>query len=400
MELVRWFTSIGRNDVAIAGGKGANVGEMARAGLATPPGFVLLTAAYRMFVEANELQGEIERLARSIDEAGTAVEEVSLAIKGLFERGAMPAEIEKAALAAYSELGEGAVAVRSSATAEDMEEASFAGQQESYLNIQSKDEVLSAVRRCWSSLWTARAIAYRARQGIAPEVVALAVMIQRMVFASAAGVLFTANPLTGDTGEMVINAAWGLGEAVVAGAVTPDMLVVEKRNGALKRLHVGNKLLMTIALEHGTMEGPVPDEMRAARVLTDEQVAELVRLGRAVEDTFGSPQDIEWAIADRQVFALQARPITTMLQGKSALNQGKRVPPGDDDWDREECVAPQPFDLWTRTNVGENMPFPLTPLTATNFPRLFQLESAQAKPGETQSQGTRRFYGRIYIIHV
>ncbi|MGE5674435.1 MAG: PEP/pyruvate-binding domain-containing protein [Mycobacterium leprae] len=214
MELIREFTALRAADVALAGGKGANLGEMLRAGLPVPPGFVLLTDAYRAFVTANGLQDEIERLANSASPDDTAsLDAASEAIRALFAQGQIPAAVGEAVASAYRDLGAGLVAVRSSATAEDLPGASFAGQQDTYLNIDGEAAVLEATRRCWASLWTPRAIAYRANHGIAPSAVTLAVVVQRLVTADVAGILFTANPVNGRRDQMVID-----GES---GTVTP-----------------------------------------------------------------------------------------------------------------------------------------------------------------------------------
>lgn len=189
------------------------------------------------------------------------------------------------------------VAVRSSATAEDLPEASFAGQQETYLNVCDETALMTAVKHCWSSLWTGRAIAYRARQGIAPDAVGLAVVVQQMIPAQAAGILFTVNPVTGARDEVIVNAAWGLGEAIVAGQVTPDTVVVDKATLRVKHVEIGDKAVMTAPTEAGTAEVEVDAARRAQAALTPEQAAELARLGVAVEAHFGGPQDIEWAIA-------------------------------------------------------------------------------------------------------
>jgi len=208
MSYVMRFAELGRGDIAVAGGKGANLGELTRAGLPVPPGFVLTTAAYRAFTAGVE--------------AGD---------RAVFTSRPIPQDMAREITEAWTALGEGPVAVRSSATAEDLEGASFAGQQDTYLNVRGAAALLDAVRECWASLWTERAVAYRARQGIDPAEVALAVVVQRMVEADAAGVMFTANPTNGRRDEVVLSAAWGLGESVVGGAVTTDDRSEERRVG-------------------------------------------------------------------------------------------------------------------------------------------------------------------------
>jgi phosphoenolpyruvate synthase/pyruvate phosphate dikinase len=292
MTYIRPFEQLSAADVGLAGGKGANLGELTQAGFPVPPGFVLTTAAYRHFVQANNLQEAITAVlpqAALHDPAELA--RAATVIARHFAAGRVPAEIADDLCRAYLALGGGLVAVRSSATAEDLPTASFAGQQETFLNVRGAEAVLEATRRCWASLWTARAMAYRARQGIPPDSVSLAVVIQQMVAAEAAGVLFTAHPVTGDPNEMVINAVRGSGEALVGGQVTPEEIVVGWPTWAVRR-----------------RDSP------AGRVLTDAQAVELARLGERIESHYGRPQDIEWAWADGRFHVLQARPITTPVQ--------------------------------------------------------------------------------------
>jgi phosphoenolpyruvate synthase/pyruvate phosphate dikinase len=217
------------------GGKGMSLAKMANAGLPIPGGFHVTTEAYRHFVSENGIQPRILEALKRVDVADpTTLEPVSQAIGRLFAEGRIPAEIVEAVSAAYKTLNDIPVAVRSSATAEDLPGASFAGQQETYLNICGTEAVLEAVKKCWASLWTARAIAYRARQTIDPDVVALAAVVQELVFADAAGVLFTANPINGKRDEIMITATWGLGEAIVSGTVTPDTLTGHDRSDRIR----------------------------------------------------------------------------------------------------------------------------------------------------------------------
>jgi rifampicin phosphotransferase len=315
MEWVRWFAQLDRESLPLAGGKGANLGETSRAGLPVPPGFVLLTPAYRAFVAEAGVQESIVRLAVT-----AAPDEATAAIRALFESAPIPVPVAEAVRQAYAELGGGPVAVRSSATAEDLPGASFAGQQETYLNVIGEDAVLAAVRRCWSSLWTARAISYRVRQEIDPGSVALAVVIQQQVDAEVAGVLFTANPVTGRRTEMVVDGAWGLGEAVVSGRVTPDQWVAVGATGAVLQERLACKELMTVRADGepvpgvgGTLERPVPAELRNRPCLDAAGVAALVAMGRQVAAHYGAPQDLEWALAGGRFYLLQARPITTLF---------------------------------------------------------------------------------------
>jgi len=301
--------------LATVGGKGANLSQLVRAGFPVPTGFLVSTAAYRAFVQDNDLQQQIVARARS--GAATDFEAVSAAIRQLFERANIPSTVAAAIQQAYAALGPAGkalvpLAVRSSATAEDLPGASFAGQQETYLNVRGEQALLQAVKRCWASLWTPRALAYRARQGIDPATVSLAVVAQVLVPASAAGVLFTANPLTGARDEIVIDAAWGLGEAIVSGLVTPDHLIADKATGTLKQVVVADKTVMTAPTASGTEERAVEANRRHAQVLDTAQVAQLVRLGSAIEAHYQTPQDIEWCLAGEEFWIVQSRPITTL----------------------------------------------------------------------------------------
>lgn len=242
-----------------AGGKGAALSELARAGLPVPGGFHVTTAAYQEFVTSTGVADRIRaELAAAYGPDGDADADTAAGagarIRALFEEGPLPSALEQAIAKAYADLGDGArtVAVRSSATAEDLPDLSFAGQQDTYLNISGERALLGAVRKCWASLWTDRALAYRARAGIAHEDVSLAVVVQELVAADAAGVMFTVDPLGGRADRLVVNAAWGLGEAVVSGLVTPDTLVVERAGLVVVEERVAAKEVMTVPTAEGT----------------------------------------------------------------------------------------------------------------------------------------------------
>jgi rifampicin phosphotransferase len=255
-----------------------------------------------------------------------------------------------AAYQKLSENGESAVAVRSSATAEDLPGMSFAGQQETYLNVRGAEALLEGVKNCWASLWTARAMAYRARQGVDPATVSLAVVVQKMVESEAAGVMFTANPTNGRRDQVTISAAWGLGESVVNGSVTPDSIVLEKGSWRVLSRETANKEVMTVYSESGTEERPMPEARRRQPVLDDGAAAELARFGKRIEDHYGTAQDIEWALAGGEFFIVQSRPIT-------ALPKPMADPPTD--WS-----VPIPKGTYWRASIVEQMPDPLSPLFA------------------------------------
>ncbi|MCP9000389.1 PEP-utilizing enzyme [Pseudarthrobacter sp. RMG13] len=359
MTYVNSLGDLGAADIAMAGGKAVGLGGLIQAGLPVPPGFVLNTAAYSHFVEANQLEARIQELATLSPQASPQdYADASERIRTLFTAGTIPAAIAAELGAAYGRLsdarlddgGETAVAVRSSATAEDLAAASFAGQQETYLNVRGAEALSAAVIDCWASLWTARAMAYRARAGVGPDSVRLAVVVQRMVEAEAAGVMFTANPANGRRDEIAISAAWGLGESVVSGAVTTDDVVVEAGTGAVVSRHTADKAVMTVYAEHGTREQPVAAARRRAPVLDDTSATELAAYGTRSADHFGAPQDIEWARAGDGFFILQSRPITALPE-----------PAADtpDTW-----PVPYPKGMYFRASIVEQLPDPLSPLFA------------------------------------
>jgi rifampicin phosphotransferase len=305
--LVAALEQLGRHDLARAGGKAANLGELISAGFPVPDGFVVTTAAYDEFVAHNRLVETIARALREEKGSGTT-------IRAAFEAAPIPPQIEQDILDVYRELGGGPVAVRSSATAEDLPEAAFAGQQDTFLNVIGEQALLDTVRRCWASLWTERAIAYRERQGIDQQTVKLAVVVQQMVPAEVAGVMFTANPVTGARDEIVIDASPGLGEAVVSGQVTPDRFVLRKRwwiwNIAERR--PGRREVIIRARSGGGTEHVEGAAATDVLALPDRALRRLARLGAAIERHFGRPQDVEWAWADGKASILQARPITAL----------------------------------------------------------------------------------------
>jgi rifampicin phosphotransferase len=313
--LILPFAEIDRGALPVAGGKAANLGELVRAEFPVPPGFCVTTAAYDMVAQDIGLEptlaaladadtGDTERLAGLAAEARSSLTGASV-----------PDVLGRAIGEAYGELGDGApVAVRSSATAEDLPGASFAGQQDTYLNVVGVESVLDAVQRCWASLWTDRAVSYRATHGIDPRGVRLAVVVQRMVDASVAGVLFTANPVTGKRHQAVIDASSGLGEAVVSGAVNPDHFVANTATGEIVERRLGDKRVAIVAGPGGGTERVELDADGHAASLSDGQILALAKLGGRVEEHYGAPQDTEWAIdADDRVWLLQARPITTLF---------------------------------------------------------------------------------------
>jgi phosphohistidine swiveling domain-containing protein len=379
MRFIRHLDDLGRDDLEIAGGKGANLGELIKAGLPVPPGFVLTTAAYRYFVAASGIGDQVLAAAGLPPDAGLeAYQEPSAQIRSLFGSWSVPDSMAQEVLDACGPLSGQPLAVRSSATTEDLAGASFAGQQDTFLNVRGIDPLLAAIRDCWASLWTSRAMAYRARQGIDPAGLALAVVVQQMVPADAAGVMFTANPTNGRRDETVISAAWGLGESVVSGAVTTDDVVVEKKTGQVRTRTTADKAVMTVYTDQtdradqadqadrrdgrdardggsdkpggGTQERPVPESQRTRAVLDDRAASALAELGARIETHFGAPQDIEWARAGEEFWIVQARPITALPEPAAAQPT---------DW-----PLPDPRAVYFRASIVEQLPDPLTPLFA------------------------------------
>jgi len=310
--LILDFTQIHKDDVLIAGGKGANLGEMTAAGINVPKGFVITADAYREFLKENHID---EFIAHGLKQAHTdehTLSAVAAEFRKKITAGHFPTELEKEIRAKYAELGESKrVAVRSSATAEDLPDASFAGQQETYLNVQGINDVLLQIRNCYASLWGERAVSYRLNQGYDQSAVAIAVVIQKMVESEKAGVLFTVNPVTYNKDEMQINASYGLGESVVSGRVTADSYIVNK-NGAIREVSIGSKETQIVYADKHTKEEPVSPEKRAARALNDTEIAGLVQDGLKIEKHYGMPMDIEWAIQNNQIYIVQARAITAL----------------------------------------------------------------------------------------
>ncbi|MFH0904208.1 MAG: phosphoenolpyruvate synthase [Methanobacteriota archaeon] len=341
-DMVLWLEEVGKEDIAIVGGKGASLGEMIHAELPVPLGFAVTAQAFRRFIDENGIAEKLfGSLDVNVDDAEILRGAEKTAKKIVFD-AKVPADIEKSIRSKYKELckregDEVYVAVRSSATAEDLPDASFAGQQDTFLNIKGEANVLEAVKKCWASLYGARAIYYRVKQGFDHSKVNLCAVVQIMVDAEKAGVLFSSHPSTGEQ-VTIIEGAWGLGESVVSGSVSPDYYVIDKRNKKIMERKVATKNIMHIRdpKTGKTVELPTPDDKKNAKVLEDDEILKLVELGEIVEDLYGIPQDVEWAIKDHKIFMLQSRPITTIKKKKeskekaatSAMLEGLGASPG------------------------------------------------------------------------
>jgi pyruvate,water dikinase len=338
--LILWFEELGKDDIPLVGGKCANLGEMINAGIPVPPGFAVTAYAYKRFIEETGIAQKIyDILDETITDPGNPAqyEEASKKIRRIIESTPIPKDIRDAIVEAYRELSERVglkdvyVAVRSSATAEDLPGASFAGQQETYLNVRGEEEVLESVRKCWSSLFTPRAIFYRTEKGFRHEKVLISVAVQKMVNSRSAGVMFTLHPVTGDRNIIVIESVWGLGEAIVSGAVSPDHFEVDKNT-----LKIVVKNIVKKEVEYvrdpktgKTVHAKVPPERQEAPSLTDEEVVELAKIAKRIEQHYGTPQDIEFAV-DRDLpfpqnlFIVQSRPETvwSMKEVEVAASSG------------------------------------------------------------------------------
>lgn len=317
MKLVAWFNEVDRNHIALAGGKGANLGEMTKVGLPVPPGFVVTADAYSQFLSQSGLQPEIERCIGGADTSKhDELQRVAADIKRLINGATIPAEVTVQIARVFGELNAGPVAVRSSATAEDLAEASFAGQQSTFLNVHAS-ALNGAVQNCWASLFESQAISYRERHGFKHMDVRIAVVVQEMVQSRRSGVMFTVHPVTGDHDKIVIEAAYGLGEAVVSGAVTPDMYIVDRQS-----LQIEEK--MASPQERELVRNPdaspsdeanvwaeIAPERGQMQKLSDDEVSQLAELGCRIEAHYGTPQDIEWAEEGGRFYVVQSRPVTT-----------------------------------------------------------------------------------------
>ena len=313
------FEDLNKSDIGIAGGKGANLGELTQAGIPVPPGFVVTAETYQKFMEDAGINDKVMDILDKIDINDTkALQAAAEEIKGIINSAPIPDDMILFITEAYNQLcqrvGEDDtdVAIRSSATAEDLPEASFAGQQDTFLHVSGNDEVIEYIRKCWASLFEARAIFYREENDFEHSKVYIAVVVQKMANADKAGVMFTVNPSTGEE-IALIEGSWGLGESVVSGDVTPDNYQVDKKNNEIINVTISDKKVMYTNDENGTsVKVDVPEDKRNERVLSDSELIQLTEMGKRVQAHYGEPMDIEWAFENGVLFLLQARPITTL----------------------------------------------------------------------------------------
>jgi pyruvate,water dikinase len=387
------------DDASAVGGKAGGLTRLARAGLPVPPGFVLTADAFRAYLDAHGID---------VSDGAAAAERL--------RTSSWPAELRTEIERAYEDLrqetGGQPVAVRSSATAEDSAGASFAGQHATLLNIQGTEALLDAVIACWASLFSEHAAMYRRTQQVQDERPAMAVVVQALVPSDASGVAFTLDPVSGDRDLVMIEAAWGLGEAVVAGIVSPDNYAVRKSDGAMVRKHIAEKHLRIVSdAEGGTRQESLPPDLAKQPVLSDDQAAEIARIAASIEELHGAPQDIEWALAEGRFYLLQARPITAMGGGAPPVAGGAAVAPATpgpapapapEEWISEFDSHTDPNTIWTSANVQEVLPDQLSPFGCSVTAKLIEdfgtepIERMGVKL-ENPDPFSAYFYGRAFL---
>lgn len=313
MELLRDFSKLDKEDVVIAGGKGASLGEMTRAGMPVPPGFVVLSNAFEKFLEETDLNIEIDSILHTVNHSEMhTVEDASEKIRALILEAEMPKDIEGEIQKFFKILNAQYVAVRSSATAEDSSTAAWAGQLDSFLNT-TKKNLLENVKKCWASLFTPRAIFYRFEKNLHKQKISVAVVVQKMIESEVSGVVFSVHPVTQDRNQLIIEAGFGLGEAIVSGQITPDSYVVEKQP---RRIIDKNIETQTRGLYRSTKDDnewqEIPEERGKVPALSDTQILELTDIILGIENHYGFPCDIEWAFEGGKFYIVQSRPITTL----------------------------------------------------------------------------------------
>jgi len=315
--LTLFFRDIDKDSLPDVGGKGANLGEMTQAKFPVPNGFAVTVASYDIFLEENKISEQINNLLKDVNvDNPDELQNASEKVQKLVSKAEVPESVKKDVLKSYWKLSgafkKALVAVRSSATAEDLPGMSFAGQQATFLNIKGDSSLLLAVRDCWASLFTARAIFYRAQNNIKTEKVKISVIVQKMVQSEISGIAFTVHPVTENRDHMVIEAGYGLGEAIVGGMVTPDTYVISKKNKTILDKNISKQKMMIVRSPKGTKEKVVPKIKQSEQKLADKKIFELAEICKNIEKHYKKPQDIEWALEKGKFYITQARPITTL----------------------------------------------------------------------------------------
>ena len=312
MEIIKSFKEISNKNVKTAGGKAASLGEMTKAGFLVPPGFVILADAFEKFIKETDIEPEIEAMWDRINIEDTEnIEENSEIIRDVILKKKFPEELGKEILKAFDKLGAKYVAVRSSATAEDSKIDAWAGQLESYLYA-TKDNLLENVQKCWASLYTPRALFYRVERKMRRKQISVAVAVQKMVNSEISGVCFTVHPVTKDKDQMIIEACYGLGEALVQGIITPDSYVIEKSTFDLLDINIGSQSKQITKNHKGVITKSVSESLKEKQKLSEEQIKELAKICIDIEKYYKDPRDIEWALEKGKFYITQARPITTL----------------------------------------------------------------------------------------
>ncbi|MEE9150355.1 MAG: PEP/pyruvate-binding domain-containing protein, partial [Thermoplasmata archaeon] len=347
---IKWLREISKKDISLVGGKGASLGELTKLGLPVPEGFCITVHAYRDFIKESE--DEILSIANSIEiDNQSDLQLKAQDIRKTISKNEIPETISKEIIEAYKKLAGNLnlpVAVRSSATAEDLPQSSFAGQHETYLNVVGAEHFLHKVKECWASLWTSRAIHYRGKRGFDHSKIAMCVVVQKMVSPSISGVMFTYNSMKGSNDEIVIESTFGLGEGLVAGIVTPDSFIINKQELKIKNKRIAEKEMMIIPSKDGTAQTKIPRERRSVSTLSDKKILELAKIGLEIEQHYKTPQDIEWCLSQDGFHILQSRPVTGI----------GRVFPKLSEKELEGLEGE-----WTKSPLDERVSEPLTPFT-------------------------------------
>jgi len=325
-KAIVWFNEVTKKDIATVGGKGANLGEMTNAQIPVPPGFIVTANAYYHFLEESKLTNKIHHLLDPLEPGDSKqLQQIAAQVRQVILDAPMPPELAKEIGKAYERLGRGLVAVRSSATAEDLPTASFAGQQATFLNVQGEKEVIAAVQQCWASLFHPRAIFYRHQQGFDHFKVGIAVPVQRMIQSQVSGVMFTLEPMTSDRSKIVIEAVFGLGETLVSGQVIPDLYIIDKEGLKIISKRIGRQEWQLIrnpgSANETNVKVPLQPSRQTQQKLDDDDIINLAKLAKNIEDLYQFPQDIEWAKEDEQIFIVQTRPVTTIKETVAAVSR-------------------------------------------------------------------------------